>query len=86
METVLIQSNSIQRILPIARSIYESNHSITPSIKSQGLLLLIVPSIILALDLLDDVLHLLTLPRPLHLPHLGLPAEQLLVRFSVAAT
>jgi hypothetical protein len=45
-----------------------------------------VESLIIALDLLDDLLHLPRLPLPLVLGHLGLPLEQLVVGLPVAAT
>lgn len=46
----------------------------------------LVASIILALDLLDNVLHLLDLALPLGLAHLCLAAEELVVGLAVAAT
>ena len=47
--------------------------------------LLAIRSIIVPLNLLDDLLHLLGLLLPLFSAHLGLSSEQLFIWFSVAS-
>jgi len=56
--------------------------SLTPSLRL--LLLLAIRSIIFSFHLLNLLLHLLNLSFPLRLPHLTLPAKQLLIRPSIA--